>query len=151
MEKTNQLSADEMLKHYWTGMIPVDTVYMALSSKVRLISTNKVHVCHVEVDEPNNSYIIYISSRLPRELMYYTIAHCLGHIHCGHLEDRRYLNNDQEHIQRFEEEANEYARQLVAPVFALNIFKEKNITNPEKLSIALNVSEDVVKKQLSTI
>lgn len=151
MEKTKHLSADEMLNHYWTGTLPVDTVYMTLNSKVRLISTSKVRVCHIEIDEPNDSYIIFVSNRLPREFLYYTVAHCLGHINCGHLEDRRYLNNDQDHIQRFEEEANNYARQLVAPIFALNIFKERNITNPEKIAEAMKITEDIVKKQLAIL
>lgn len=151
MEKTKHLSADEMIKHYWTNSTPVDTVYMALNSKVRLISTSKVRVCHIEVDKPNDSYIIFVSNRLPREFMYYTVAHCLGHIHCGHLEDKRYLNNDEEHIHRFEEEANEYARRLVAPAVALNLFKKKSITNPEKIAELLEVPDYIVKKQLATI
>lgn len=151
MEKTKHLPVEELLKFHWSGELPVNTMFIALDSKVRVMATSKVCVHHIDVDEPNDSYVILVNNNLSRELMWYTIAHCLGHIHCGHLEDRRYLNNDQDHIQRFEEEANEYARQLIAPAFALNIFKEKNITNPEKIAEKLQVSEDVIKKQLTLL
>ena len=150
MEKTKHLTAEQLLNTYWSGDLPVDTMFMALNSKVRVMVTNKVRIHHIEVDEKNNSYIIFLSNSLPREFLYYTLAHCLGHIHCGHLEDARYLINDERYIQKFEEEANEYAKQLVMPSFALQILKENNITNTETMSQKFAVPEYMVKSRLST-
>lgn len=151
MEKTKHLTAEEFLDTHWSGDLPVDVMFMTLNSKVRVMVTNKVRVHHIEVDEKNNSYIIFLSNSLPREFLYYTLAHCLGHIHCGHLEDVRYLTNDERYIHKFEEEANNYAKQLVVPTFALNILKEKNITSTELISQKFAVPEHIVKSRLSSI
>ena len=151
MEKTKHLPPEELLKHYWTRELPVNTGTIALHSKVRLMITPKVSVHHIDIDEENDSYIIYISNSLDRNLAFYTFAHCLGHIHCGHLEDPCYLINDPRHIERFEDEANHYARQLVVPLNVLKARKENDNLNTEQLSKVFGVSEEIIKKQLSLL
>jgi Zn-dependent peptidase ImmA (M78 family) len=151
MEKTKHLPAEELLKFHWSRELPVNTIFMALDSKVRVMTTGKVRVHHIDIDKPNDSYVVLISNRIPREFVFYTIAHCLGHIHCGHLEDKRYLNNDEEYIHGFEEEANAYARQLVAPLNILKAFKDNDKLNIEQILDRLQTSEDVVKKQLAIL
>lgn len=147
MEKTKHLPPEELLKHYWTKELPINVGSIALHSKVRLMVTPKVNVHHIDVDEKNDSYIIYVSNNISPDLVHYTFAHCLGHIHCGHLEDIRYLTNDPRHIERFEDEANNYARQLVAP---FSILKEwKDTLSVGQMAEKLSVTEEIVKRQLS--
>lgn len=147
MEKTKHLPAEELLKHYWTKELPVNVGSIALHSKVRLMVTPKVRVHHIDIDVENDSYIIYVSNTISPNLVHYTFAHCLGHIHCGHLEDFRYLANDPNHIERLENEANDYARQLVAPFSVLKELKDK--LRVDQIAEKLCVTEEIVKRQLS--
>lgn len=133
--------AINILNQYWDEKIPVDLVNIAKAMGVsvveRNLSPNTAGVIYYDGDLVNID--ININNNLVRKR--FTLAHELGHLQLGHLQncnpkfrvdDNHFYSNEENCDER---DANNFAIELLIPEEAIKLLvRKKSVTSIDELS-----------------
>lgn len=152
------LSAQQLLKQYWNGQLPVDPIDIAHKSGVRVIKTSceirneSGHSLSGQYRNEDGPIIYFYGGEAPVRQRF-TVAHELGHHMLGHGPSHR--DNDQNfsinNYNIYEVEANNFAAELLMPAEAVRYMINSGVSTLEGLAEVFNVSTVAMQIRLKKL
>lgn len=131
-------AAWQILVDYNVDRLPVKIVRICKSLGIRVKSYSSVGkddgYCKMYPDAP----FIFVNSMRSSQRQRFTIAHELGHIILGHIDEYKLMDKEPHSTDdEIEQEANVFASRILAPICVLH---EIGVKTPEEIALLCNIS-----------